>query len=177
MSSALAVASNTSLRQRREEVEAPVSWTDERIEKLKLLWQGGLSTREIAEQLGGVTRNGVIGKAHRLQLPRRAQSRSSAPKAQQARAARVQTKALTRSHTLTICRSPQLRRSPKESAEIKTPPLAPTGDLSAPASLNLSLMALGDKQCHWPTTEVLFCGHPTSGARSPYCEYHQRHSR
>lgn len=44
------------------------SWTDQRIAQLKKLWQQGKSASEIAETLGGVTRNAVIGKAHRLGL-------------------------------------------------------------------------------------------------------------
>ena len=45
-------------------------WTAERVERLALLWSDGLSARQIAEKLGGVTRNAVIGKAHRLNLQR-----------------------------------------------------------------------------------------------------------
>jgi len=48
------------------------SWTDERVERLKALWAGGLSASQIAAILGGVTRNAVIGKADRLKLDRRA---------------------------------------------------------------------------------------------------------
>lgn len=46
----------------------PESWTDQRVAQLKKLWQQGKSASEIAETLGGVTRNAVIGKAHRLGL-------------------------------------------------------------------------------------------------------------
>jgi hypothetical protein len=42
-----------------------MGWTDERVELLKKLWQDGLSASQIAKQLGGVTRNAVIGKVHR----------------------------------------------------------------------------------------------------------------
>jgi GcrA cell cycle regulator len=45
-----------------------VSWSDDRISTLKKMWQQGKSASEIAEKLGGVTRNAVIGKAHRLGL-------------------------------------------------------------------------------------------------------------
>src|ERR1700760_961415 len=45
-----------------------MGWTDERVELLKKLWQEGLSASQIAKQLGGVTRNAVIGKVHRLGL-------------------------------------------------------------------------------------------------------------
>src|ERR1700760_4682481 len=49
-----------------------MGWTDERVETLKKLWLDGLSASQIAKQLGGVTRNAVIGKVHRLGLSGRA---------------------------------------------------------------------------------------------------------
>ena len=48
-----------------------MSWTDERIDQLKALWDKGLTASQIAEELGGVSRNAVIGKAHRLGLKSR----------------------------------------------------------------------------------------------------------
>ena len=48
-----------------------MAWTDERIEKLKVMWEGGKTASVIAEELGGVSRNAVIGKAHRLGLQSR----------------------------------------------------------------------------------------------------------
>jgi GcrA cell cycle regulator len=45
-----------------------MSWTDERIEQLKILWGQGISASEIADTMGDVSRNAVIGKAHRLGL-------------------------------------------------------------------------------------------------------------
>ncbi len=48
-----------------------MSWTDERIETLKTMWEGGQTASQIAEALGGVSRNAVIGKAHRLGLQSR----------------------------------------------------------------------------------------------------------
>ena len=49
-----------------------MSWTEERVEQLKKLWTEGHSASQIANQLGGVTRNAVIGKVHRLGLSGRA---------------------------------------------------------------------------------------------------------
>ncbi|HXV24764.1 MAG TPA: GcrA family cell cycle regulator [Alphaproteobacteria bacterium] len=46
-------------------------WTPERIEMLQSLWREGYSASAIAERLGGISRNAVIGKAHRLLLPSR----------------------------------------------------------------------------------------------------------
>ena len=54
-----------------------MSWTDERVELLKKLWADGLSASQIAGELGGITRNAVIGKVHRLGLSGRAKSPSS----------------------------------------------------------------------------------------------------
>ena len=59
-----------------------MSWTDERIDQLKTMWEKGLTASQIAEELGGVSRNAVIGKAHRLGL----KSRPSPVKAGEAKA-------------------------------------------------------------------------------------------
>ena len=48
-----------------------MSWTDERIDRLKAMWEKGMTASQIAEDLGGVSRNAVIGKAHRLDLQSR----------------------------------------------------------------------------------------------------------
>ncbi|MCG7493714.1 GcrA family cell cycle regulator [Thalassobius sp. Cn5-15] len=55
-----------------------MSWTDERVELLKKMWGEGQSASQIAKELGGVTRNAVIGKVHRLGLSNRATSASAA---------------------------------------------------------------------------------------------------
>ena len=49
-----------------------MSWTDERVETLKRMWSEGQSASQIAKELGGVPRNAVIGKVHRLGLSGRA---------------------------------------------------------------------------------------------------------
>ena len=69
-----------------------MSWTDERIEKLTKMWEGGATASQIAEELGGVSRNAVIGKAHRLGLkarpspvkPNEKEAAAPAPKAAKA---------------------------------------------------------------------------------------------
>ena len=63
-----------------------MSWTEERIEKLTKMWEGGATASQIAEELGGVSRNAVIGKAHRLGLkarpsPVKANEKPEAPSA------------------------------------------------------------------------------------------------
>src|SRR6201999_3675602 len=65
-----------------------MSWTDERVELLKKLWSDGLSASQIAAELGGITRNAVIGKVHRLRLSGRAKGPSSSvPRPRKARGA------------------------------------------------------------------------------------------
>src|ERR1700684_2398878 len=61
-----------------------MSWTDERVELLKKLWSDGLSASQIAAELGGITRNAVIGKVHRLWVscPRQNGAQRRAPAAQ-----------------------------------------------------------------------------------------------
>ncbi|MBM1219896.1 GcrA cell cycle regulator [Ponticoccus sp. SC2-23] len=56
-----------------------MSWTDERVETLKRMWSEGQSASQIAKELGGVTRNAVIGKVHRLGLSNRAGASGAAP--------------------------------------------------------------------------------------------------
>ena len=69
-----------------------MSWTDERIEKLTKMWEGGATASQIADELGGVSRNAVIGKAHRLGLkarpsPVKANEKAEAPTAPAAKPA------------------------------------------------------------------------------------------
>lgn len=56
-----------------------MSWTDERVETLKKMWGEGQSASQIAKELGGVTRNAVIGKVHRLGLSNRSGGGGAAP--------------------------------------------------------------------------------------------------
>jgi len=65
-----------------------MSWTDERIATLTKMWEGGATASQIAEELGGVSRNAVIGKAHRLGLKSRPSpvKANDAPKAKPAAA-------------------------------------------------------------------------------------------
>ncbi|MEM1130460.1 MAG: GcrA family cell cycle regulator, partial [Pseudomonadota bacterium] len=56
-----------------------MSWTDERVDTLKRMWNEGKSASQIAKELGGVTRNAVIGKVHRLGLSNRAGAPAAKP--------------------------------------------------------------------------------------------------
>jgi GcrA cell cycle regulator len=88
-----------------------MSWTDERIATLKKMWEGGATASQIAEELGGVSRNAVIGKAHRLGL----KSRPSPVKANEKKAASPATGAAP------AAKKPAAQRAP---AEAKPAPVA-----------------------------------------------------
>ena len=65
-----------------------LTWSDDRVDQLKKLWEAGLSASQIAAELGNVTRNAVIGKVHRLGLSGRAKSPATAvPRPRKARPA------------------------------------------------------------------------------------------
>ena len=57
-----------------------MSWTEEKVNKLKELWGKGKTASQIAEVIGGITRNAVIGKAHRLNLSAKIKTRVKSPK-------------------------------------------------------------------------------------------------
>src|SRR5499426_1834676 len=78
------------------------SWTDERVELLRKLWSDGLSASQIAAQLGGVSRNAVIGKVHRLKLS--ARGRATAAPARQKKTVQPSTGARTVTRAATVTR-------------------------------------------------------------------------
>ena len=146
-----------------------MSWTDERVALLSKLWADGLSASQIAAELGGVTRNAVIGKVHRLGLSGRAKPVSSGAKRAK-RAAKSGTYTRTKSGT----RNTRTTRGGALSLVSRTV----VEDIPEPTSLKLDLVDLTDKTCRWPhgdpaTSDFSFCGN-TSKEDSPYCEYHSR---
>lgn len=139
-----------------------MGWTDERVATLKKLWLDGLSASQIAKQLGGVTRNAVIGKVHRLGLSGRA-----AP----SQPARPVFKAPRPSRPVHAAPPPQpIRRAPQ-------PVLAsPVYACEEPGSA--TVLTLGAHMCKWPigdpaTDAFSFCGRRT-GEEGPYCLEHAR---
>jgi len=156
-----------------------MSWTDERVEILKRLWNEGLSASHIAARLAdGVTRNAVIGKVHRLNLSGRApQPRSSIP-----RPRRTREPSHPRSPSLLLPTSGATALKPVMRAPAQPRPLP----MPEPEPLRLvdlqggrvTILHLSDKTCKWPIgdpghDDFCFCGHkPREG--SPYCEYHAR---
>src|ERR1700756_4291327 len=104
-----------------------MSWTEERIERLKKMWHDGATASQIADELGGVSRNAVIGKAHRLGLEQRPSpvkpgEEKEVKKAAPAAAAAKPTKAevpkaapaATESSTATPSTAPAQRLTPQE---------------------------------------------------------------
>ena len=148
-----------------------MSWTDERVEMLKKLWADGLSASQIAAELGGITRNAVIGKVHRLGLSGRAKSPSSAaPRARKPR---------THSHMMRVAR-PAMRGNTAlahaDEYEVESEP--ELVDNVIPIGQRRTLLELTESTCRWPigdpgSTDFFFCG-GQSLTNLPYCAYHSR---
>src|SRR6202158_4113946 len=136
-----------------------MSWTDERVETLKKLWADGLSASQIAAVLGGITRNAVIGKVHRLGLSGRAKSPSSAaPRPRKSRAT---------SHMLRVSRSSMRGNTALAHAyELDTEPEPQLIDNVIPLGQRRTLLELTEDTCRWPigdpgTADFFFCGGQT----------------
>jgi GcrA cell cycle regulator len=148
-----------------------ISWTDERVELLKRLWAEGLSASRIAGELGGITRNAVIGKVHRLGLSGRAKAPSSAaPRPRKARPA---------SHVLRMSRpAVALARHALPVYELEVEPEQELVENVVPIGQRCTLLELSDAKCRWPigdpgSSEFYFCGGKPVG-ELPYCAYHAR---
>jgi GcrA cell cycle regulator len=148
-----------------------MTWTDERVETLKKLWTEGLSASQIAAELGGITRNAVIGKVHRLGLSGRAKSPSSA--APRPRKARPQ------SHMLRVSR-PSIRGNTAlaQAYELEVELEPELVDNVIPLGQRRTLLELNEETCRWPIgdpghPDFFFCGGQTITGL-PYCAYHSR---
>ena len=143
-----------------------MGWTDERVDMLKRLWLDGLSASQIAKQLGGVTRNAVIGKVHRLGLSgRAAPSQPTRPVFKPARPARP-----------VVASQPAARRAVVPSEIAPAPPPRPANYVEEPGTA--TVLTLGAHMCKWPigdpsTDGFTFCGR-RSGGEGPYCNEHAR---
>ncbi len=175
-----------------------MSWTDERVELLKKMWAEGQSASQIAKELGGVTRNAVIGKVHRLGLSNRAGSGVGGEAEPEKQAAQPSAEAKPEPRP-----KPQLVKSGAEPSEERPAPAAPTvrkpfvagqplppqpsaNEISPEAlasvrevekkARKLSLMELTERTCKWPigdpaTDDFWFCGLAAQPGK-PYCEAH-----
>lgn len=146
-----------------------MSWTDERVELLRKLWADGLSASQVAAELGpGITRNGVIGKIHRLGLAERAKT----TQAQRPRVAKAPRQARA--------------RAPAEGAgnlaiafTAPAPRLSREDEVVIPIAERVGLVELGENMCRWPmgdptNPEFRFCGGKSTIGGGPYCAYHAR---
>ncbi|MEM6460560.1 MAG: GcrA family cell cycle regulator [Pseudomonadota bacterium] len=159
-----------------------MSWTDERVERLKKLWADGLSASQIAAELGGVSRNAVIGKVHRLSLPGRAKSGGSSA----SRAKRVSTSSRSNGYGARTAATRSIPRTSGATAlkhdiiadAIAEVELRPMEDVVVPIYRKLTLTELTDKTCKWPVGDPMqedffFCG-ADCGESGPYCSYHSK---
>ncbi len=165
-----------------------MSWTDDRVEKLSKLWADGLTASQIAKELGGVTRNAVIGKVHRLGLSGRAK-----PKAASTSTTRTKRTTTTTSKSnigsggssasrpvraATTARSVGSAALKMEEAVDAVADTRPQEDVVVPMSKRLTLLQLTENTCKWPSgdpqnPDFHFCGHNTKD-EAPYCEFHSK---
>ena len=138
-----------------------MGWTDERVVTLKKLWLEGHSASQIAKQLGGVTRNAVIGKVHRLGLSGRATpSQPQRPVLKITKPVRP------------VATAPAAPRRIEAAPSIPSPPVL-IERRETPGSA--TVLTLGACMCKWPigdpaTSEFTFCG--SRATQGPYCAEH-----
>ncbi len=142
-----------------------MGWTEERVDVLRKLWLDGFSASQIAKQLGGgLTRNAVIGKVHRLGLSgRAAPSQPQRPAFKPTRPARP----------LVSSPTPVMRRP--EPAALPSEPPAPA--FACEETGSATVLTLGSHMCKWPIGDPSsdsfgFCGRACS--EGPYCAQHAR---
>jgi GcrA cell cycle regulator len=151
-------------------LEVFMSWTDDRVATLKKLWNDGLSASLIATKIGEVTRNAVIGKAHRLGLAGRTTG------------SRKRNPSCAASVFPAPARARRMRTQPRRQRELRRPiraaPKRPLvlPELGPPPDLLVTVRTLTDRSCRWPigdpkTNGFHFCGR-TKPASGPYCDHH-----
>jgi GcrA cell cycle regulator len=156
-------------------MEGAMSWTDDRVEMLKKLWADGLSASQIAAELGGITRNAVIGKVHRLGLSGRAKAPSSSvPRPRKARAPSH----VFRSIRASMRGNTALAAHAVAAYEAEIEPEPEPLENVIPIGQRCSILELSEDKCHWPIgdpgqADFFFCGGKTV-IGLPYCGYHAR---
>jgi GcrA cell cycle regulator len=149
-----------------------LTWSDDRVEQLKKLWESGLSASQIAAELGNVTRNAVIGKVHRLGLSGRAKSPATAAPRQRKTARPAQ-------HMMRVARPVSRGNTALAHVfEVEAEADPVTFDNVVPMSQRRSLLELNEATCHWPvgdpsTADFFFCGGKALSGL-PYCAQHSR---
>jgi GcrA cell cycle regulator len=149
-----------------------MGWNDERVDLLKKLWSDGLSASQIAGRLGGVTRNAVIGKVHRLGLSGRATT--SRMKSHRPRGRGQVAKRLMKPRFANLG-NPALRQLYLGDTE---PYIPSAEELVIPPSERRSIQTLTEVCCRWPIgdpqqSDFHFCGR-SKVVGLPYCEFHAR---
>lgn len=151
-----------------------MAWTDERVDLLKKLWTEGLSASQIANRLGGVTRNAVIGKVHRLGLSGRATTSRVKPVRARKRVAKTSTKMLKNKYN----NAPGANIKPAfdVSGATKEATTHQYQELYIPPEERKTILTLKENNCRWPIGDPTdedfhFCG-KTRVPGSPYCEHH-----
>jgi GcrA cell cycle regulator len=146
-----------------------MDWTPEQISDLTRLWGEGLTTAEIGKRLG-ISKNAVVGKAHRLHLP----ARPSPIKRTGPRPA-VYRPATPRQPSAP--RAPQAPREPRAPSQLSQTSAAALRALAnQPSAKRMPMMALSASTCRWPIgdpgdTEFHFCGERSLDSK-PYCSAH-----
>lgn len=113
-----------------------MSWTDERVETLKKMWAEGQSASQIAKELGGVTRNAVIGKVHRLGLSNRAvgdEPAAEAPAVPRPEAAAPSSRPAQNQQPAARPGQPPAETATARPAAATSAPAAPRSDAAVPA--------------------------------------------
>ena len=154
-----------------------MNWTDERVETLKKLWAGGLSASQIAAQLGGVSRNAVIGKVHRLKLSNRGRTSAAPPHPKRTSQGGGGGRS-RQSRPVTATVGATALKAQFETEVVAEQRLRPVENVVVPISRKLTLTELTENTCKWPNGDPLsqdfsFCGNDT-GEDGPYCSYHSR---
>ena len=128
-----------------------MSWTDERIATLKKMWEGGATASQIAEELGGVSRNAVIGKAHRLGL----KSRPSPVKANEKKAAApAAASAAKKPATVRPPAEAKPAPAPKPAAEETLRPAASPAPAPAPAERDAASTEIPSQPIPGPAADM-----------------------
>ncbi|NNE59024.1 MAG: GcrA cell cycle regulator [Hellea sp.] len=146
-----------------------MAWTEDRVEVLTKLWAEGLSASQIAKKLGGVTRNAVIGKVHRLGLSGRA--KPSRPKKV------TGTRAAARKRASNTATRPRVNKAvAKPAAPSAPPPPPPIEAKPLPNGEYATILTIRDHMCKWPIGDPMeddfrFCGRKNK-VNEPYCEAH-----
>jgi len=151
-----------------------MAWTDGKVKTLKKLWSEGLSASQIANRIGDVTRNAVIGKVHRLGLEGRAKS--------------IRTNGLSsvgqlKSNVVSVTYSGNLALKAiidpiSDLMPVVQPETQGFSAVQISPGEHVTILTLNENRCKWPIgdpgdTDFHFCGHEPKN-KTPYCSEHAK---